>query len=112
MIEFVYAALYALLSHSTLCIVEFLPLVTAQYHCIQHSRIDQIADMAPFRIPFTSKRPTTNGVEIPSDENVKPSLGSPYKPSLALSTKERRDEPNEFKLSCMLVASGVLQAMN
>ncbi|KAK5073954.1 hypothetical protein LTR64_006905 [Lithohypha guttulata] len=55
--------------------------------------------MAPFRIPFTSKRPTPAVVDITTDENAKPAPGSPYKPSLALGTKERREEPNEFKLS-------------
>ncbi|KIV88794.1 hypothetical protein PV10_08437 [Exophiala mesophila] len=62
--------------------------------------------MPPFRIPFTSKRPTVN-TESVTDENARPTpngdhVTSPYtkdKPSLALGLKERRDEPNEFKLS-------------
>ena len=64
--------------------------------------------MPPFRIPFTSRKgPAANGTEV-TDENARPAAGnaqtnnSPYssKPSLALGTKERKDEPNEFKLSC------------
>lgn len=56
--------------------------------------------MAPFRIPFTSKKPINGAVETVTDENVKPVNGGPFKPSLALGVKERRDEPNEFKMSC------------
>ena len=56
--------------------------------------------MAPFRIPFTSRKPVNNAAETTTDENVKPVTGSPFKPSLALGMKERREEPNEFKLSC------------
>lgn len=59
--------------------------------------------MPPFRLPFTSKKPVTNEViqGVP-DENAKPEpLGSPYKPSLALGQKEKRQDVNEFKLSCM-----------
>jgi hypothetical protein len=57
-------------------------------------------------MPFTSKRP--NGAIETTDENVRPTshdgkVDSPYreKPSLALGIKEKRAEPNEFKLSCM-----------
>ncbi|KAK6376152.1 uncharacterized protein PV06_02105 [Exophiala oligosperma] len=60
--------------------------------------------MPPFRMPFTSRRPVTN--EPTSDENARPTsmdglISSPYrdKPSLALGLKEKRAEPNEFKLS-------------
>lgn len=55
--------------------------------------------MAPFRIPFTSKKPINGVVETTTDENVKPVNGGPFKPSLALGVKERREEPNEFKMS-------------
>jgi len=58
--------------------------------------------MAPFRIPFTSRKPAANVAETPTDENVNPTPGSPYRPSLALGVKERREEPNEFKLSCTI----------
>ena len=62
--------------------------------------------MPPFRMPFTSKRPTAP-TDTP-DENVRPNsvdgnVKSPYgkeKPSLALGIKEGKAEPNEFKLSC------------
>jgi len=57
--------------------------------------------MAPFRIPFTSKKPVNTVAEPSNDENVKPGANISYKPSLALGVKERREEPNEFKLSCM-----------
>jgi hypothetical protein len=64
--------------------------------------------MPPFRMPFTSKR-SVPPVET-NDENVRPNsldgnVKSPYgrdKPSLALGLKEKKVEPNEFKLSCML----------
>lgn len=59
--------------------------------------------MAPFRIPFTSKKPTNGSADPINDENSKPSPNNPYKPSLALGIKERRDEPNEFKLSCACI---------
>ena len=67
--------------------------------------------MPPFRMPFTSKRPTAP-VDTAADENARPNsldgngngnVKSPYgrdKPSLALGTKEKKIEPNEFKLSC------------
>lgn len=64
--------------------------------------------MPPFRIPFTSRRgPVVNGTEA-NDENARPAShnannkNSPYssKPSLALGVKEKKIEPNEFKLSC------------
>ncbi len=57
-------------------------------------------------MPFTSKR---NMAPIePVDENARPNsidgnVKSPYgreKPSLALGLKEKKVEPNEFKLSC------------
>lgn len=68
--------------------------------------------MPPFRIPFTSKRPTVNTDSV-TDENARPTpngdhVTSPYtkdKPSLALGLKERKDEPNEFKLSCKRIIS-------
>ncbi|KIX95649.1 uncharacterized protein Z520_08769 [Fonsecaea multimorphosa CBS 102226] len=61
--------------------------------------------MPPFRMPFTSKRPTAP-IET-NDENARPNsfdgnIKSPYskdKPSLALGIKEKTVEPNEFKLS-------------
>jgi len=60
--------------------------------------------MPPFRMPFTSRRPNLS-VET-NDENARPApndgnIASPYrdKPSLALGIKEKREEPNEFKLS-------------
>jgi len=63
--------------------------------------------MPPFRLPFSSKRPTIN-TDPAIDENARPTpndanVASPYrdKPSLALGLKEKRIEPNEFKLSCM-----------
>ncbi|KIX04609.1 uncharacterized protein Z518_05479 [Rhinocladiella mackenziei CBS 650.93] len=59
--------------------------------------------MPPFRMPFSSKRPTTTE---PIDENARPTpngenVTSPYRerPSLALGIKEKQQEPNEFKLS-------------
>ncbi|EHY55531.1 hypothetical protein HRR83_009474 [Exophiala dermatitidis] len=62
--------------------------------------------MPPFRMPFTSKRPTVTTTAEPVDENSRPTshdgnVTSPYKekPSLALGMKERREAPNEFKLS-------------
>ncbi len=65
--------------------------------------------MPPFRIPFTSRKPV-NGVNV-NDENARPTshdsqTSSPYqsKSSLALNIKEKREEPNEFKLSCMRVS--------
>jgi hypothetical protein len=62
--------------------------------------------MPPFRMPFTSKRPTAPTEAV--DENLRPNsvdskVQSPYgkeKPSLALGIKEKKIEPNEFKLSC------------
>lgn len=65
--------------------------------------------MAPFRMPFSTKRPPNGTIDTTTDENIKPGSGSPYKPSLALGTKERRDEPNEFKMSCK--AAVLLQFM-
>ncbi|EXJ85905.1 hypothetical protein A1O1_06274 [Capronia coronata CBS 617.96] len=60
--------------------------------------------MPPFRMPFTTKRPTVS--TEPVDENSRPtsndgSVTSPYrdKPSVALGIKERREAPDEFKLS-------------
>jgi len=61
--------------------------------------------MPPFRMPFTSKR--TVAPTEPVDENARPNsldgnVTSPYgreKPSLALGLKEKKAEPNEFKLS-------------
>ncbi|KAI1616597.1 hypothetical protein EDD37DRAFT_70529 [Exophiala viscosa] len=58
--------------------------------------------MPPFRMPFSSRRPTVPSE--PNDENARPSskdASSPYKekPSLALGVKEKQEEPNEFKLS-------------
>jgi hypothetical protein len=59
--------------------------------------------MPPFRIPFTSKKPTAsngldplNGADRPVDD-----ANTPHKdrPSLALGIKSSREEPNEFKLS-------------
>lgn len=58
--------------------------------------------MAPFRIPFTSRKPALNTADVTNDENVKPVAESQFKPSLALGLKERREEPNEFKLSCTI----------
>lgn len=62
--------------------------------------------MPPFRIPFTSRRPVPNGVDV-NDENARPTThdttsSSPYqsKSSLALNIKEKKEDPNEFKLSC------------
>ena len=50
-----------------------------------------------------------NGTGPLNDENARPvsqgaEVSSPYnkdKPSIALNVKERKQEPNEFKLSCM-----------
>ncbi|RMZ89364.1 hypothetical protein DV736_g3407, partial [Chaetothyriales sp. CBS 134916] len=60
--------------------------------------------MPPFRIPFTNRKLLNE--PAPNDENARPAahdstLPSPYhnKSSLALNTKERSEEPNEFKLS-------------
>ena len=63
--------------------------------------------MPPFRNPFSTKKPSTaNGLEPVNDENVRPlsngvstADGQPPRPSVALSIKGNRDEPNEFKLS-------------
>ena len=61
--------------------------------------------MPPFRNPFSVKKPTTNGLEPVNDENAPPLSNSAVadgqmpKPSVALSIKGNRDEPNEFKLS-------------
>lgn len=62
--------------------------------------------MPPFRMPFTSRRPAVASES--NDENARPSskdshATNPYKekPSLALGIKEKQEEPNEFKLSCM-----------
>jgi hypothetical protein len=60
--------------------------------------------MPPFRNPFSVRKPT-NDLEPVNDENARPlSNGAPAdgqtpKPSIALSIKGNRDEPNEFKLS-------------
>lgn len=65
--------------------------------------------MAPFRIPFTSKKTPASRDSISNNENVDPN--SPYgrdKPSLALGTKEKKDEPNEFKLSCELPPASII----
>ena len=62
--------------------------------------------MAPFRIPFTSKKPPAGPAELTNNENVKTNSNNPYKPSLALGTKERRDELNEFKMSCEHTSTG------
>lgn len=63
--------------------------------------------MPPFRIPFTSKKPVANVVSV-GDENTRPAThdshtSSPYqsKSSLALNFKEKKEEPNEFKLSAV-----------
>ena len=56
--------------------------------------------MAPFRIPFTSKKPTNGVYAVQNDENARPVGDGPYKPSLALGLKEGQQEPNEFKMSC------------
>ncbi|EXJ85210.1 hypothetical protein A1O3_05885 [Capronia epimyces CBS 606.96] len=60
--------------------------------------------MPPFRMPFSSKRPMVT--TEPVDENARPTsndghVTSPYrdKPSVALGVKERREAPDEFKLS-------------
>lgn len=72
--------------------------------------------MPPFRNYFSRKTGVTNGPETASDENARPAsrngtekdasrpglLGS--KPTSALSIKGNKDEPNEYKLSGMLVA--------
>ncbi|EXJ58749.1 hypothetical protein A1O7_06179 [Cladophialophora yegresii CBS 114405] len=63
--------------------------------------------MPPFRMPFTSRRPAPNAPTETTDENARPdsfdgNVKSPYgkgKPSLALGIKEKKIEPNEFKLS-------------
>lgn len=55
--------------------------------------------MPPFRISFTSKKPVNGVAETSTDENARPGANNFYKPSLALGIKERRDEPDEFKLS-------------
>jgi hypothetical protein len=61
--------------------------------------------MPPFRNPFSVKKPTTNGLEPVNDENAGPLSNGAFaddqtpKPSVALSIKGNRDEPNEFKLS-------------
>ena len=64
--------------------------------------------MPPFRIPFTSKKPVPNGVDV-NDENTRPAshgsgAASPYqsKSSLALNVKEKKENSLEYKLSCML----------
>lgn len=56
--------------------------------------------MAPFRMPFSKKPTTLNGSVYHSNENVDPNAVKD-KPSVALGTKEKKDEPNEFKLSCV-----------
>ena len=69
--------------------------------------------MPQFRIPFTSRKgPFVNDTEV-TDENARPvaadakNTNSPYssKPSLALGVRGKREETNEFKLSCLLPAS-------
>ena len=63
--------------------------------------------MPPFRNPFsTRKPPAVNGLEPVNDENAPPlsngasaAEGQTLRPSVALSIKGNRDEPNEFKLS-------------
>lgn len=67
--------------------------------------------MAPFRMPFTTRRgPTTTGLEPSNDENARPgSNGAPLamgprtgKESVVLALKSPRDEPSEYKMSCQL----------
>lgn len=41
-------------------------------------------------------------MDVVNNENVNPQIYGPLKPSLALGMKERRAEPNEFKLSCTM----------
>lgn len=63
--------------------------------------------MPPFRNPFSTKKPSAaNGLEPVNDENARPlsngasaADGQTPRPSVALSIKGNRDEPNEFKLS-------------
>lgn len=58
--------------------------------------------MAPFRMPFTNRRgPVTNGLEPNNDENARPGTnGAPVgKDSIALASKNARDQPNEYKMS-------------
>jgi hypothetical protein len=52
-------------------------------------------------MPFSSKKSVALNPAQLNNENVDPN--DPYgrpKPSLALGMKEKKDEPNEFKLSC------------
>jgi hypothetical protein len=63
--------------------------------------------MPPFRNPFSTRKPnSTNGLDSVNDENARPLPngasvpdGQAARPSVALSIKGNRDEPNEFKLS-------------
>jgi len=61
--------------------------------------------MPPFRNPFSSRKPPTNGLESINDENARPlSNGATEqapKPSLALGTKSDKEQPDEFKLSAV-----------
>ncbi len=63
--------------------------------------------MPPFRNPFSTRKPAaTTGLEPVNDENARPlsngATDQAAKPSLALSIKGNKEEPNEFKLSGMV----------
>jgi len=96
----------ALHQYPPYCVSKYSPLRYTVRTVIGHANTCtvQYYKMAPFRIPFTSRKPANSNSEVQpmTDENVKPTsaAGSPYRPSLALGVKERREEPNEFKLSC------------
>ena len=68
--------------------------------------------MPQFRIPFTSKKPSNAGAETTTDENANPLSKGSYKPSLALGTKDKVDEPNEFKMSCMAPCTAIYETMS
>jgi hypothetical protein len=76
-------------------------------HNFQSITDASIPNMPPFRNPFSTRKPASaNGLEPGNDENVRPlsndatgADGQATKPSVALSIKGNRDEPNEFKLS-------------
>lgn len=62
--------------------------------------------MAPFRMPFTTRKgPTTNGLEPMNDENARPDSNGVGigKDSVALASKDAKNEPNEYKMSCQSI---------
>jgi hypothetical protein len=76
-------------------------------HAFKSITYPYIHIMPPFRNPFSTRKPASaNGLEPVNDENARPlSNGASVadsqetRPSVALSIKGNRDEPNEFKLS-------------